>query len=364
MATLSRTLRSVSASVLFSGVAAIAQSDVPPPPSPDRATLEFRVAAAASGTPMTSPGGVVRLSLSITPENDVELAIAKPTSGNTPSETVRLAGLGGPTLVWVNGPGNPLGFSAAFVVIDQRSRTTFDDRAARSVHWPINGWPENAGATLHAGAQSDEVNPDLRRLVEGWLGAQTRAVTPAVLAKYLAARAMTHARADLEPLLALDGADSAIVGLRSRGVGEFARVGSGSEFDLLRAYTAALRLAGIPARLATGLRAEATGDAALHAWVEFFLYDERAQSGQWIAVDLLAQRRLAHEPPPVADPWRYFGANSATLLPFFIGIPQPTSRDASILAPWRVDCEPPCVPLRVTARVVPTTPNDSKVAQR
>lgn len=313
---------------------------------------------------MTSPGGAVRLSLSITPENGVELAIAQPTSGNAPAETLRLAGLGGPTLVWVNGPGNPLGFSAAFAVIDQRTRTPFDDRAARSVHWPINGWPENAGATLHAGAQSDEINTDLRRLVEGWLGAQTRAVTPAVLAKYLAARAMTHARADLEPLLALDGADGAIVGLRSRGVAGFARAGSGSEFDLLRTYAAALRLAGIPARLATGLRAGATGDASLHAWVEFFLYDERAQSGQWIAVDLVAQRRLAHEPPPVADPWRCFGANTATLLPFFVGIPQPTSRDASILAPWRVDCEPPCVPLRVTARTARETPNDPKIARR
>lgn len=364
MATLIRTLQSVSVSALFSGVAAVAQSDAPTPPAPDRATIEFRVAAAASGTPMTSPGGTVRLSLAITPENGVELAFAKPTSGNAPAETLRLAGLEGPTLVWVNNAGTPLGFNAACAVIDQRRRAPFDDRAARSIHWPINGWPEHAGATLHAEAISDEVNPDLRRLVEGWLGAQTRAVTPAILAKYLAARAMTHARADLEPLLVLDGSEADILGVRSRGVAGFARAGAGSEFDLLRTYAAALRLAGIPARLATGLRAEPSGDASLHAWVEFFLYDERAQTGQWIAVDLLAQRRLALAPPPVADPWRFFGANTATLLPFFIGIPQPTSRDASILAPWRVDCEPPCVPLRITARVMSASPGEREVARR
>lgn len=360
MATLSRILISTSAIALFSGVPALANPEQPSPVRTDRATLEFRISAAASGTPMTSPGGTVRLALAFTPENGIELSPSTPASGNAPTETHRLAGLQGPTLVWVNNATSPLGFSAAATVVDTREPGAFDDRAARSVHWPINGWPENAGAALHADAQSDEINPDLRRLVEGWLGQQTRAVTPAVLAKYLAARTMSHARADLEPLLASDGSDDAILGIRSRAVAGFARHGAGTEFDMLRTYAAALRLAGIPARLVTGLRALENGDAELHAWVEFYLYDERAQKGQWIGVDLLAQRRLAHAPPPLADPWRYFGSNNAVLLPIFVGVPAPTPRDPSILAPWRVECEPPCVPLRVVAIV----PGPSRVAQK
>src|SRR5690606_11414599 len=104
-----------------------------------------------------------------------------------------------------------------------------------------------------------------------------RSVTPVVLAKYLAARTLSHARADLEPLAVAADSDGAVLGLRTRGVDGFVRTGAGSEFDMLRAYAAALRIAGIPSRLVIGARVDAESGASLHAWVEFALYDERTR---------------------------------------------------------------------------------------
>jgi hypothetical protein len=326
------------------------------------ATVTLRVSSATPGATLTAPGGTVRLLLAITPDSRTEIAPTKPRGTNPVTDAILLAGPNGPSLLWTSRAANPVGFTTAALLAEAELARPFSDRAARNIHWPIKGWPESVARTLQPDAHADELNIDVRRLVEGWLGAQTRAVTPAVLAKYLAARTLSHARGDLEPLAVLSEPGGEVLGLRSMGVSEFARTGAGSELDMLRAYNAALRIAGIPSRLVTGVRAPASGEPALHSWVEFYLYDERARQGDWVTVDLAAQRWLDPEPPAIADAWKRFGENDARLLPMLIGVPPVSTKDATLLTPWRVECDPPCAPLKVTVSV--SAGDEPRVAHR
>ncbi|MBX3351364.1 MAG: transglutaminase domain-containing protein [Phycisphaeraceae bacterium] len=215
----------------------------------------------------------------------------------------------------------------------------FDDQAARSVPWPIRGWPEHTADFLRDLSTRDAEDPRVRDLVARWVGAQNRSVTPVMLAKYLAARTLTHAPATLEPLTLRDAQGRAL-GIRSGGAGRFAER-SGSEFDMLRFYATALRAANIPARVVVGLRDTGDAGARQHAWVEFFLYDERVRRGDWVPVDLIAQRDLDPTPPALAKPWKHFGADrEGALIPLGFGCP-PQTRAEGVLAPWWVEADSP-----------------------
>lgn len=345
------TPRTLAGALLMGAFSALASAQTPEPPA---AILTLRVTPAASGATLLQPGGEARVILSFTPEiAAVAPARSSPDDRLTP-------GLLGPSIVWTTPPGvRPAALTAA-AHLTVPGAASFDDRAARAVHWPIRGWPADAAPWLQPDAHADELDQNVRRLVEGWLGAQTRSVTPAVLAKYLAARTLKHAPPTLEPLVAAD-APGETLGLRTRGVAGFARSGAGSEFDMLRVYAASLRIAGIPSRIVVGARA-AGADASLHAWVEFYLYDERDGEGRWTPVDLVSQRRAAPEPPPIADPWRCFGQSDGALVPLFVGVPPALADDPTVRAPWRVECEPPCAPYVVTARFTAT--GEPRLAKR
>lgn len=218
----------------------------------------------------------------------------------------------------------------------------FDDHAARSVPWPIRGWPEHASESLRPDAARDSDDPKARALIERWMGAQNRSVTPVTLAKYLAARTLTHAPATLEPMTALDESGGAL-GIRSEGPSRFADR-AGTEFDMLRFYAAALRAANIPARLVVGLLDPEGAPARKHAWVEFFVYDERVRKGEWIPVDLISQRALDPTPPSLTKPWRHFGADrDGSLVPLAYGCP-PATREPGLLASWWVESDAPTRP--------------------
>ncbi len=324
-------------------------------------TLTLRVSPATPGTPLTTPGGTVRLLVAVTPENETGIAPTKAQGRNALSDATLLVGPNGPSLIWTSRATNPTGFTAAALLSNTQSPRSFNDRAARAIHWPIKGWPDQVATTLQPDAHADELNNEVRRLVEGWLGAQTRAVTPSVLAKYLAARTLSHAHPGLESMRVLAEPNGDVLGLRSTGVANFARTGAGSELDMLRVYNAALRVAGIPSRLVIGVRAGPDSQPTLHAWVEFYLYDERARHGEWITVDLIAQRWLDPEPPAIADAWKRFGENDARLFAMLVGVPPVSAKDSTLLTPWRIECDPPCAPLRVTVSVSEAEP---RIAQR
>lgn len=336
--------RRASVVALLAGLVAVYAAPGAASASPD-ALIEFSVAPVAKGSALQPVKGRVRLAMGYRTEPGVRLAPADLGTEESVDTASYVAGLGGPSLMWNDNGAHGPGFSAGLALEDERDPAPFNDRAARSVQWPIAGWPHDIGASLHAEAHADELDTDLRALVEGWLGARTGNVTPAMLAKYLAARIMTHGGASLDPLLARE--DGGVTGFLSTGVARFAHDRAGSEFDMLRAYAAALRIAGIPARLAIG--AKTTGAPSLHAWVEFYLYDERSKDGRWVAVDLVSQRRLSTDAPPVADAWRHFGV-TAGLVPTWFGVPAATDRP-DVLAPWRLECDPPCVPVRIAVRV-------------
>lgn len=103
-------------------------------------------------------------------------------------------------------------------------------------------------------------------------------------------------------------------------------------------YAALLRAGGLPARVVVGAAIDEAdralrpvvrrGNSRLEAltpfdppldqqvvylhpvprvWVEFFLFDDRTQRGQWVPVDLARQMRESSAPPPLDRPWRFFG---------------------------------------------------------
>lgn len=219
------------------------------------------------------------------------------------------------------------------------SPVVINDQAARSVPWPIRGWPEHTAHFLRDHATRDAEDPRVRDLVARWVGAQNRSVTPVTLAKYLAARTLTHAPNTLEPLTLRDAQGRAL-GIRSSGAGRFAER-AGSEFDMLRFYATALRAANIPARVVVGLRDSDNAVARQHAWVEFYVYDERVRRGDWVPVDLIAQRDLDPTPPALVKPWKHFGADrEGALVPLAFGSP-PQTRTEGVLAPWWVEADTP-----------------------
>ena len=51
----------------------------------------------------------------------------------------------------------------------------------------------------------------------------------------------------------------------------------------------------------------ATRGTRIRFWTEFYLFDERTGTGQWIPVDLHRQRAESSRAPDIHRPWRYFG---------------------------------------------------------
>ncbi|GJM17993.1 MAG: hypothetical protein DHS20C14_02060 [Phycisphaeraceae bacterium] len=266
--------------------------------------------------------------------------------------------------------------------------TTYDETLANTLPWP-DVWPAEADSTFQPQQLVSEVRSDLANegpvndLVRKWTNDEDpRKIPPAYLAKFLTKQVWDHVRI-VRPTITNQPSDDGMVlvnsgnqigrtdmaqgrgAVRSPDVGyyvqhadETARAGTGSENDLPILLTAAMRAAGLPARLVIGYREESEDSQDLstsnrhRTWVEFALFDPAANEGEgqliWVPVDITELKESSSRSRPLERPWKYFGTNDEldTLVPVSHHFHPPTTvRSYSVpaLYGWTTDPAPPDV---------------------
>lgn len=235
------------------------------------------------------------------------------------------------------------------VVIPSKSwETEFDERAARAIGWPDGPWPAEAASTLRP-MNFVEIGPDGRRyedavvraLLTQWTsGRDPREVAPVVLAKWIAGQVMQHVQISGSGLASTRMGQLSGVALQQPN--ETARLGRGSEFDMVVLLAAVYRMAGLPARIVVGYDTQASSrrndrfldpgrgsSGELCAWVEFCLYDEASNTINWVPVDIVRLRGQGNRLPDnyVDRPMRFFGTHDRLddVIPFAFHFFPPTT---------------------------------------
>ena len=225
------------------------------------------------------------------------------------------------------------------VVVEPKVRcweTVLNEEAASAVGWPKGDYPTEARSTFGAqyGVDFTEFDDDATRsvpaLVARWTeGRDPRSIPPLQLAKYFAGRVAELVQPAAPGLQrGRTRLRRGFEGIQLLGPDRTIRGGRGSPFDSACVLAAVYREAGLPARIVVGLREfdeydtddltreELQGVDALHAYVEFFLYDEVTGDQGWIPVDPVRIRRQSSRARPLDQPWEYFGTHNE--LDFFI----------------------------------------------
>jgi len=290
--------------------------------------------------------------------------------------------------------------------LPMRSRSVaFDESRAMSIGWPDGPWPALCASALQSQLAIDPANEHVRAFVQEVVGAPPHTDPPALIAKKLAAAVINRfqpsglgfeydrtgrfAGIDFEyhntrlpdPFKAL------LVANESDTAERFV----GSPADMTALYVSALRAAGVPARPVVAYdlySAPEAGDEDLaHLtsvcgerysegdnlefprliyYAEFALYDEDANTLEWIPVDVFSQRRISSRAKPIDQPWIFFGSSPCgeARLPISFHFFPPTTvvgMGAPLLWGWVSHPEIPLLTqsLRVWASGAPvTTPGD------
>lgn len=245
--------------------------------------------------------------------------------------------------------------------------TTIDETEALRYGWPAEGaLPEALGWTLQPEPFVESDAEVVQRLVATWTNERAQKVAPYTLAKFLAGRVLEHVDPnrplnDVRTPRGVVWRDQSWVdertasGVPLRGAAFAALTGYGSEHDMACLLAACYRAAGLPARLVIaqdperertergtvqiagvgytwravyevtpggGVRlVELTSgpgvsvherpwtvyDAGVRSWVEFFLYSEAHEQGEWIPVDIVELRKQSSRAYPLDRAWKHFG---------------------------------------------------------
>lgn len=211
-------------------------------------------------------------------------------------------------------------------------RLTFDEERAMSIPWPKEPWNPVAASALQPQIFVESDDEFIRAQVRRWTRNNPGGFRPAALAKMLTARVMEGFRTTTD-LGYVSGRIGEFAGLEVRGAAAAARSRRGTPTDLAVYLLAVYRAAGLPARLVVGYDMAASLGAQLgirdiypqcdhnqrehggvvlpilRVWVEFYLFDEVDQRGEWIPVDVYRQHKVASNPPDLDKPWDFFGNN-------------------------------------------------------
>ncbi|MCC6660595.1 MAG: transglutaminase domain-containing protein [Phycisphaerales bacterium] len=223
--------------------------------------------------------------------------------------------------------------------------TVFDEARAGRVGWPAGPWPDEAASSFLPEWYMD-VAPDgtaydmspLQNLLDRWTnGKDPRSLPPVTLAKWIAGRVQEEIQPSGLGLVASSGRRvSGLEGVNLQTVPVTAQRRRGSEFDVVCLLTAAYRAAGLPARTVIAWDTGEDDDkpflakgssARLRAWTEFYLYDEKAGTGNWIPVDVIRLRQSGSRAGKLDQPWKYFGTHDElrNVIPFAHQFHPPTT---------------------------------------
>jgi hypothetical protein len=214
--------------------------------------------------------------------------------------------------------------------------TTLDEEKAGRVGWPEGDWPTAARSTFDPQYGVEFVGDEeptyaaVDRLLERWTGGNDpKSIQPLVLAKFLAGKVQETVQPTGSGLRGQQTSRRrGFQGFAVQGMEATLRSGRGSPFDMVAALAGVYRRAGLPARTVIGLREydpydtndvtenELEGESGLHAYVEFFLYDEASGDQGWIPVDILQLRRNGSRAQPLEREWAFFGTHDE--LDYFI----------------------------------------------
>lgn len=213
----------------------------------------------------------------------------------------------------------------------------FDERAASQATWPAK-WGKIAQSTFTNQMFVEYKDKVVTDLLNTWTeGKDPKIIPPVQLAKFLAQKCIEYFQfsgngeeynqnGELEGLI-VNGARSAIVAKKC------------PQHDIACAVCALYRAAGLPARIVIGYDineskgddkpalSKSRGRGDLRSWVEFCLYDEKADKELWVPVDVVRQRKKSSRPPELTKPWDYFGNydDGEFVLPFAFQFHPPTS---------------------------------------
>lgn len=203
--------------------------------------------------------------------------------------------------------------------------TVFDEELAGRATWPAAGvWPGEAASTLIStqGSRVDPVDfmsPTIAAKLAEWTGGNDpKKLKPVALAKFLAAKVMEATQPS--GLGLVNARNGEVEGFDLQTASATLSKGRGSEHDIACLMCAVYRAAGLPARTVIGYDIKESkgedsgylkdkGSAKIRSWVEFYLFDESANKGIWVPVDIVRARKSSSRAPALDRPWKFFGTN-------------------------------------------------------
>lgn len=226
--------------------------------------------------------------------------------------------------------------------------TVFDEAAALKVPWPKGEWHAEAASALQPQMYVD-MGPDetgvfapydmepVNKLVDKWVkGKDPKSVMPVALAKWFAGQVVEH----VQPTgtTRATGPEGDFEGVAVQGAAVTAKSRRGNDADIACLLAAVYRRAGLPARIVIGWDTgqedkdrflEKNKDKGMRFWVEFALFDEAANTLDWIPVDVNAIREKSSRLPDdfMPEPQKYFGTHDqlAAVIPFAFHFHPPTT---------------------------------------
>ncbi len=227
-------------------------------------------------------------------------------------------------------------------------RTVFDEAAAMKMPWPSR-WPEQATSImapqlfLETGIDGEgKVRPfetkPIADALQNWLRqeriADARSVPPAMLAKIITGKVWRDIALNNEQFLTFKRTGE-VSGFNIRPAAATLLEGRGNQLDLAITLATVLRHAGLPTRLVIGHDNSGGGGKFLKgdnksarpiAWVEFCLFDDNANTVNWVPIDIGRLKKSSSRPADIARPWKYFGTHDEMdrIVPFAFHLHPPT----------------------------------------
>lgn len=213
--------------------------------------------------------------------------------------------------------------------------TRLDEPRAREIPWPAGAYPPEIEALTMPEPMIESDAPAIVALTREWTLGRPRSLAPIDLAKSLTGRVVER----LMPVTlgVTFNSKGRAEGLSIAGAAAIADADRANPFDITLFHIAVLRAAGLPARLVVGLdpiETERRRFPTLRAWTELMLYDDRDGKGEWIPIDVVAQRLFSSRPPPMTQRWQHFGHSESLddLIPIAHTLTPPVSAAGPTIA--------------------------------